>query len=137
VKAENDWTAAQVALYPKRLLAFCGIDPLRDYALTEIDRCSRNPYLRTGLKLHFGNSDVDLDNSEHVERLPQIFRRADSHRMAIVVHMHANVNRHRPYGKKEAEIFLTQLLPAAPHSIVQIAHLCGSGGYDEPPPMRH
>jgi len=132
VKAENDWTAAQVAQYPNRLIAFCGVDPLRDYALAEIDRCSRNPYLKTGLKLHFGNSDVDLDNPEHVKKLRQVFRSADSHGMAIVVHMHANVDHHRPYGKKEAEVFLTQVLPAAPHSTVQIAHLAGSGGYDDP-----
>lgn len=132
VKAENDWTAAQVAQYPSRLLGFCGIDPLRDYALAEIDRCSRNPYLKAGLKLHFGNSDVDLDNPEHVERLRQVFRSADSHGMAVVVHLHANVNHHRPYGTKEAKVFLTQVLPAAPHSTVQIAHLAGSGGYDDP-----
>jgi predicted TIM-barrel fold metal-dependent hydrolase len=46
--------------------------------------------------------------------------------------MHANVNHHRPYGKKEADVFLTQVLPAAPHSTVQIAHLAGSGGFDDP-----
>jgi predicted TIM-barrel fold metal-dependent hydrolase len=132
VKAENDWTAVQVAQYPGRLLGFCGVDPLRAYALAEIDRCSRNPYLKAGLKLHFGNSDVDLDNPEHVEKLREVFRSADSHGMAIVVHMHANVNHHRPYGKKEADVFLTQVLPAAPHSTVQIAHLAGSGGFDDP-----
>jgi hypothetical protein len=51
--------------------------------------------------------------------------------MAIVIHMHANVDHHRPYGKKEAEIFLTQVLPSAAHSTIQIAHLTGSGGYDD------
>jgi predicted TIM-barrel fold metal-dependent hydrolase len=132
VRAENDWTAEQVKQYPTRLLGVCGVDPLRDYALAEIDRCSRNPYLKSALKLHFGNSDVDLDNPEHVEKLRQVFRAADNRHMAIVVHMHANVNHHRPYGKREAEIFLTQVLPAAPNSTVQIAHLAGSGGYDDP-----
>jgi predicted TIM-barrel fold metal-dependent hydrolase len=132
VKAENDWTASQVKQYRDRLLGFCGVDPLRDYALSEIERCSHNPYLKFGLKLHFGNSDVDLDNPQHVEKLRQAFHAADSHHMAIVVHMHANVNHHRPYGRKEAEIFLTQVLPSAPHSTIQIAHLAGSGGYDDP-----
>src|SRR5215472_10992448 len=33
VKEENDWTAAQAALYPDRLVAFCGVNPLKDYAL--------------------------------------------------------------------------------------------------------
>jgi predicted TIM-barrel fold metal-dependent hydrolase len=132
VRKENDWTAKQVAQYPGRLIAFCGVDPLRDYALTEIERCSRDPRLSKGLKLHFGNSDVNLDDPAHVRRLQAVFRAVDSHHMAIVVHMHANVDHHRSYGKREAEIFLEQVLPAAPHVTVQIAHLAGSGGYDDP-----
>ena len=52
--------------------------------------------------------------------------------MAIVVHMHPSVTRHRPYGAKEARIFLNDVLPAAPDIPVQIAHLTGAGGYDDP-----
>src|SRR5262249_15584198 len=33
VKAENDWTAQQVAQYPDRLRAFCSFNPLKPYAL--------------------------------------------------------------------------------------------------------
>jgi predicted TIM-barrel fold metal-dependent hydrolase len=33
VRAENDWTAAQAARYPERLVAFCSFNPLKDYAL--------------------------------------------------------------------------------------------------------
>src|SRR6185312_12840829 len=54
VMAENDWTSAQVAKYPNRLLGFCSVNPLRHYALREIARCAKHPNLRTGLKLHFG-----------------------------------------------------------------------------------
>jgi uncharacterized protein len=132
VKAENDWTSAQVGQFPGRLFVFCGVNPLRDYAVSEIERCSHDPNLRIGLKLHFGNSDVNLDNPEHVRKLQEVFRAADAHRMAIVVHLHPNFDHHRPYGKKEAQIFLTQVLPTAPHSPVQIAHLAGSGGFDDP-----
>ncbi len=56
----------QVAQYSDRLRAFCGVDPLKDYALAEIARCAQDPNLHYGLKLHFGNSDMDLDNPEHV-----------------------------------------------------------------------
>jgi len=132
VRAENDWTAEQVKAYPDRLRAACGVDPLRSYALTEIERCSRNSYLKHALKLHFGNSDVDLDNPEHVARLRRVFHLADKRGMAIIVHMHANVSHHRAYGHHEAEIFLNQIIPSAPHSLIQIAHLAGSGGYDDP-----
>ena len=61
-----------------------------------------------------------------------MFRAADRHHMAIAVHMHANIDHHRPYGEKEARIFLEQLLPEAPDVTVQIAHLAGGEGYDDP-----
>src|SRR5215204_166662 len=74
VKAENDWTAAQVGLFPKRLVGFCGFNPLKDYALEELARCAKNPSLRHGIKLHFGNSDVQLEIPEHFEKLKRIFQ---------------------------------------------------------------
>lgn len=132
VKAENDWTSAQVAKYPDRLLAFCSVNPLRPYALEEIARCAKDPNLRTGLKLHFGNSDVDLDNPEHLAKVRQVFRAANQQHMAITVHMHPNIDHHRPYGAKEARTFLEEVLPEAPDVTVQIAHLAGGGGYDDP-----
>ena len=131
VMAENDWTGAQVSKYPHRLLGFCSVNPLRPYALEEIARCAKDPNLRTGLKLHFGNSDVNLDDPDDLARLQKVFRAANDHHMAIVVHMHANIDHHRPYGAKEARIFLEQLLPDAPDVVVQIAHLAGGGGYDD------
>jgi predicted TIM-barrel fold metal-dependent hydrolase len=73
-----------------------------------------------------------LDNPDHLARVRQVFRTANEHHMAIVVHMHANIDHHRPYGAKEARIFLEQLLPEAPDVVVQIAHLAGGGGYDDP-----
>ncbi len=132
VMAENDWTSAQVAKYSDRLLGFCSVNPLRPYALEEIARCAKDPNLRTGLKLHFGNSDVDVGNPEHLARVRRVFRAANQQRMAITVHMHANIDRQRPYGATEARIFLEQLLPEAPDVTVQIAHLAGGGGYDDP-----
>jgi predicted TIM-barrel fold metal-dependent hydrolase len=132
VKAENDWTSAQVAKYPHRLLGFCSVNPLRPYALKEIARCAKDPNLRAGLKLHFGNSDVNLDAPDHLARVERVFRAANEHHMAIVVHLHANIDHHRPYGAKEAGIFLEQVLPEAPDVVVQIAHLAGGGGYDDP-----
>ena len=132
VMAENDWTSAQVAKYPYRLIGFCSINPLRPYAIDEIARCAKDPNLRTGLKLHFGNSEVNVDNPHHLARVRRVFHAANQYRMAILVHMHANVDHHRPYGTKEAKIFLEQLLPEAPDVVVQVAHLAGSGGYNDP-----
>jgi predicted TIM-barrel fold metal-dependent hydrolase len=130
VKAENDWTSAQVAKYPDRLVAFCSVNPLKDYALDEIVRCGKDPRLRAGLKLHFGNSDVNVSDPAHAPRLREVFALANRQRMAIVVHARTTISKQRPYGAAHARAFLT-LLEAAPDVPVQIAHLAGSGGYDE------
>ena len=132
VRAENDWTAAQAAEFPDRLRAFCSFNPLREYALEELDRCARDPRLRRGIKLHFGNSDVQLEKPEHVEQVGRIFRAANQHQMAIVVHLRASISKQRPYGPAQARAFLERLLPLAPDVPVQVAHLAGSGpGYDD------
>jgi predicted TIM-barrel fold metal-dependent hydrolase len=134
VRAENDWTAAQAARFPGRLTAFCGFNPLKDYALAELKRCAGQPGLKHGIKLHFGNSDVQLDDPAHVEKLRQVFAAANAAHMAIVVHMRASIRNKRPYGARQARIFLEKLMPAAPEVVVQVAHLGGTGpGFDDAP----
>lgn len=134
VEAENDWTGAQAARFPGRLLAFCSVNPLKEYALAEIARCAGEPRLTHGIKLHLGNSDVQLDRPEHAARLRQVFAAANDKGMAIVVHLRANIGKKRPYGARQARIFLEQVLPAAPDVVVQVAHLGGTGpGFEDPP----
>ena len=132
VKAENDWTSGQVAQYPDRLTGFCSVNPLKAYALQEIARCARDPNLSTGLKLHFGNSDVVLENPEHMARVRRVFRAANGNGMALAIHARSTINLKRPYGAAQARLMIEQLLPEAPDVPVQIAHLAGSGGYDGP-----
>ena len=131
VRKDNEWTSAQVAMYPDRLTGFCSVNPLKPYAVEEINRCARDPNLRTGLKLHFGNSDVDVHNPTHLAQLKRVFGAANSNRMAILVHAHANVNLNRPYGSREARVFLEQLLPETPDITVVLAHMAGAGDFDE------
>ena len=130
MRAENDWTAQQVARHSDRLIGFCGVNPLKEYAEDEIRRCAGEPSLRTGLKLHFGNSDVQLDDPEHVTKVKAVFARANAVGMAIAVHLHGSVNRQRPHGARQATTFLEQLLPATPDIVVQIAHLTSAGGWE-------
>ena len=130
VKAENDWTARQVAQYPDRLRAFCSLNPLKPYALEELTRCSKDAQLHYGLKLHFGNSDVDFDNADNVAQTKKIFEAANRYRMPIVVHMNPSIDNRRKYGADQARTFVDELLPAVPDVAVQIAHLAGSGGYN-------
>ena len=125
--------AASAARYPERLTAICAVNPLKEYALAEIARCAQDLGLRRGLKLHFGNSDVDLNDATHVTTLQRVFREANRHRMAIVVHIRANTS--RSWGAEQARVFLKEVLPAAPDVPVQIAHLAGAGGYEDPASM--
>ena len=127
VRAENDWVAEQVARYPGRLVGFCSFNPLKEYALEELDRCMRDPRL-TGVKMHFTTSFVDLRNRQHIDRLRAIFRSANARRFPIVVHMRTM---NPAYGRADAEIFLRDVLAEAPDVPVQIAHLAGWGGYDD------
>jgi predicted TIM-barrel fold metal-dependent hydrolase len=127
VRAENDWTEAQVAKYPTRLTGFCSVNPLRPYAAAEFERCSRLPHM-VGLKLHFGNSGINLHRPDDVARVGAVFRLANARRLPIVVHMRTRTT--EPYGREDAQLFLDKLLPFAPDSVVQIAHMAGAGpGY--------
>jgi predicted TIM-barrel fold metal-dependent hydrolase len=127
VQAENDWTAAQVAQYPDRLAAFCSFNPLKEYALDELERCAASGQF-AALKLHFGNSGVKLQDPEHLAKVREVFRAANRRHLAIIAHLWTGAD----YGKKEAEILLEQLLPAAPDVPVQIAHFAGGGpGYTD------
>jgi predicted TIM-barrel fold metal-dependent hydrolase len=96
---------------------------LKEYALAELERCSKLPLMK-GLKLHFGNSGVELRNPEHVKKVQRVFAAADALRMPIVVHLWTLNPR---YGGEDARIFLDKVLPEAAHVTVQIAHLAGGG----------
>jgi uncharacterized protein len=132
VRADNDWTSYQVARYPDRLIGFCSLSPVKEYALEELERCAKDPQLRRGLKLHFGNSVVDYHNPAHIDQVRRVFRAANDHGMAIIVHIRPSLTQRAQYGREEALIFLNEILPAAPDVPVQIAHLAGAGGYSDP-----
>lgn len=123
VRAENDWVAAQVSRYPDRLVGFCGISPLKDYAVKEVHRCASELRMK-GIKMHFRSAQINVLNPEHLEKVRRVFQTANELGLAIVVH--TNV---RPYGRRQAEVFLNELLPAAPDVVVQIAHLWGGNEF--------
>ncbi|MDB5960887.1 MAG: hypothetical protein JWP59_2181, partial [Massilia sp.] len=106
----------------------------KDYALAEISRCAADPQLKLGLKLHFGNSRVQLEKPEHLARLVEVFALANRHRMALAVHTRASISQQHPYGAAQARLFIDKLLPAAPNVPVQVAHMGGSGpGFEDAP----
>ena len=125
VRAENDWTAEQVERHPDRLVALCSFNPVREHAITEMERCAKNPAF-TGVKLHLGTSPVDLDNPAHVAKTRTLFEAANRLRLPVLVHLAASPE----WGARQAEIFLTRLVAAAPDVQVVIAHLWGGAWYN-------
>jgi uncharacterized protein len=83
---ENDYVAAEVAKYPDRLIGFCGINPLFDSALAEIDRCLALPGM-IGVKLHLEASGVDMANTRHVRRLTAVFDRIAELDAPLLMHV--------------------------------------------------
>lgn len=102
--------------HPDRLVAFCSFNPIREHALTEIERCARHPAFK-GIKLHFGTSPVHLDNPSHVARTRRVFEAANRLRLPIEVHLAATPE----WGDRQARIFLDELVAAAPDVQVVVA----------------
>jgi len=131
VQAENDWTLREAMAFRGRLVVFCSFNPLKDYALAELERCARDRRFGRGIKLQFAASDVNLDSPADVESVRRVFAAANAHRMAIVVHM--RTRRARPYGAAQARVFIERLLSAAPDVPVQVAHFAGGANPDDTP----
>jgi predicted TIM-barrel fold metal-dependent hydrolase/ketosteroid isomerase-like protein len=126
VRAENDWVAEQTGKYPDRLSAYFSFNPLKDYAIGEIERCAKNPAFK-GIKLHLGNGKVNVLDPDHIAKLRAVFAAANKARLPIVVHLWTV---DRSYGAPHSKAFLEQVLPAAPDIPIQIAHMAASGpGY--------
>lgn len=125
VRRENEYVARQAERYPQRLAAFCGVNPLAEYAINEIKWCGKDGRF-DGLKLHFANSAVDLRKEEHLKRMARVFDVANEHNLAIVVHLWT---RNPDYGKKDINIFIDKILPEAPDVTVQVAHFGGPGNF--------
>ena len=129
MRTENDWVAEQATLYPDRLIPFFSFNPLSEYALEELERCAKNPRFK-GIKLHFGSSRVDIRKPEHAEKLRQVFRAANKHRLPLVVHLW-RIGDYEEKGGEDARVFLEKLMPEAPDIKIQIAHMAGGGQMTE------
>jgi predicted TIM-barrel fold metal-dependent hydrolase len=125
VREENDWTAREAGRYADRLVAFCSLNPLRPYALEEVANCARDRRIR-GLKLHLTTAFFDFRDAEHVRRLASVFQAANAQRLPIVIHLRTM---NPEYGRRDAELFLSQVMTTAPDIPVQVAHLTGWGEY--------
>ena len=84
VAAENDWVAGEIAKYPDRLIGFCGINPLVEEALDEIDRCLGLAGM-AGVKLQA--SGMDLANDEQAGALNIILEKSQDLDIPVLLHL--------------------------------------------------
>jgi uncharacterized protein len=127
-KSENDWSSQQVSTYPDRLQFFCSFNPLKDYAVAELERCV-DSLKASGLKLHFAYSGVDLNNREHLAELAEVFAEAERKDIPILIHF-APADR-LAYDKEELENFIDKVLEKHPGVRVCFAHLAGGGSISD------
>lgn len=114
VRAENDWAARQAGEYPRRLVALCSVDPLKDYALAELARCAASPEFGRAIKLHPA-ARSRLDDASQLARVQRVFRAANARGLAIVLQL-------RGTSAEGARLLIDQLLPFAPDVPVQVAY---------------
>lgn len=119
IRRENEFTAGEVARYPKRLVGFLSVDPLMPSAVQEIEHW-RGSTLLVGLKLHFRANGIDLMKPEHVDKLKAVLRQAAAQQLPIVMHIG-----YEGSDSTVTEFFIREVLPAAGESPVQIAHAAG------------
>jgi predicted TIM-barrel fold metal-dependent hydrolase len=125
VRLENDFTAAECARYPDRLVPFLSVNPKRGYAVEEVERCVEQKM--RGLKLHLWNSLVDTRQAADLAALRRVVERAAHHRLAIVSHI--LVGAVPNYGPDDTERFVREIIMPFDTLQISFAHLAGAGGF--------
>jgi len=118
-RRENEFTAAQVAQYPSRLIGFLSVDPLVESAIDEI-RYWRASQQLIGLKLHFTASAVDVRSAKQRRQVARVISVAAAQGLPMVIHVGGG-----NFNAADAELFIREILPSAGSSWVQIAHAGG------------
>ncbi len=127
VRARNERAARAAGAFPDRLVGFLSVDPLHSSAIPEILHWGSRGGL-AGVKMQLSAAGFDFGNAGHIAKLRQVFETAHQQNFALLVHLRPD----DAFGAEEVRIFVDQILPAAPGTPVQIAHLGGWGsGYDE------
>lgn len=126
LREENDYLAFAKTKYPNKIKAYYGIDPLQEFALTEIERC-HNELKLDGIKLHCNASQVYLTESVHLGKIKSVFEYASINRIPILMHFD---NSHPKFGKTDVKILADSVLAGLEYVNLQIAHFGTSGGFN-------
>ncbi len=129
VRAENNFIIAARDSAPRQyaVTSYCGVNPLRDYAQQEVERCVRD--LRAdGIKLHFNANQVYLTEPEHLQKVKAIFALFARHRLPVLLHFD---NSHPKFGADDVDLLVNDVLAGTDSLHLQIAHFGTSGGFSE------
>lgn len=126
IREENDYLAFAKTKYPNKIKAYYGIDPLQEFALTEIERC-HNELKLDGIKLHCNASQVYLTEPVHLGKIKSVFEYASINRIPILMHFD---NSHPKFGKTDVKILADSVLAGLEYVNLQIAHFGTSGGFN-------
>jgi len=118
-RRENEFTAAEVAKYPTRLVGFLSVDPLQPSAIDEIRHWQGSRQL-IGLKLHFTASAVHMRSAVERRQVARVLSEAAAEHLPIAIHIGGG-----KFNASDAELFIRDVLPSAGESWVQIAHAGG------------
>lgn len=124
VRSENDFVLAAARSIGPKARAYCGVNPLKDYATDEVNRCAGKRV--EGIKLHFNANQVYLTEPEHVKKLFGVFDQGSKLGLRFLIHFD---NSHPKTGRKDVEIFFREILAKTKGTRIQIAHFGTSGGF--------
>lgn len=130
VRRENDHAAEEAGRHPDRLIPFLSLNPKRDYALDEIDRCVERLGMR-GLKLHFWNSLVNIREEDDRQRVHAVLRHAAERELPVVLHVFNGAL--ADFGPPDVEILAQDVIQTLPTLRLSIAHLGGAGNFGPRP----
>ena len=126
MRAENDWVSSEVAKFPERLIGFCGINPLQESGIEEVDRCLELPGM-FGLKINVAGSRLDMGIDDHIGALSAVFDKARERDAPILIHLSSHLGR-ALFGKE----FENAVSVIANHPAVRVvlAHCTARFDYD-------
>ncbi len=127
VRAENDYVFEAKKRSPESIRAFCGINPLKDYALKELERCHQT-LKADGIKLHSNANQLYLTEPAHLEKIKPVYAYAAENDLPILLHFD---NSHRKFGEPDIKLFADEILAKIKPAKIQIAHFGTSGGFNE------
>ena len=126
VKAENDFVVKAREKSPETIKSFCGVNPLKDYALREVKRC-HTELKADGLKIHSNANQIYLTEPEHLKKIKPIYEYAAENNLPVLLHFD---NSHPKFGEPDIKIFAEEILEKIKPIKINIAHFGTSGGFN-------